>query len=109
MLLALPYYLNEPHDFIYAGTILFIASISLILWNRWKMEKKKKELILRISHELRTPLTVIKGVASILSTHKLSNLDKEEKELLDSLEKSVLKLERVVEKLSDKSKFELKS
>ena len=66
-----------------------------------KSQQMKTELISNVSHDLKTPLTTIITYIDLLKTEKLSN---QEREYVETLDASALRLKRLIEDLFEVSK-----
>ncbi|OGY23719.1 MAG: hypothetical protein A2126_01380 [Candidatus Woykebacteria bacterium GWB1_45_5] len=106
-MITLPGWLNELNEVILADLIVTLLATSWVFWSRRELDRKRKSMILKISHELRTPLTVIKASLSLMENHKFRRPSRKEAKVLQSLNESTDKLERVVERLSGSGKWEL--
>lgn len=73
-----------------------------------ELEKTRKLLIANISHELKTPIMTISNSAELLNSTFSDDLNQEEKELIDIIERGVDRLQRLVDNLLDLSEIEFK-
>lgn len=64
-----------------------------------ELSQLKSNFIANISHELRTPLTHLKGYLDILANAGLGPLTQQQAEVLDILQRSEARLERLIEDL----------
>lgn len=64
-----------------------------------ELNQLKSNFIANISHELRTPLTHLKGYLEILKDESLGPLNSEQKEALNVMLKSEIRLEQLIEDL----------
>ncbi len=71
-----------------------------------KLNQMKTEFVSAVAHELRTPLTSIKGYATILSSGRLGEIRKEQKERLDRINKHSHELVNLINDLLDIARIE---
>ncbi len=74
-----------------------------------EIDKIKGELSAMVSHELKTPLVVIGGYAEMLREEGvIGNLNKEQRDAVDTINSQVTKLERLISDVLDAQKMDLK-
>lgn len=73
--------------------------------NITKLQNTSKEFFDNATHELKTPLTVIRGYTQLLKEEEYNNLDVQI--MLDQVENETTKMNRLVKKLLDLSKYDL--
>ncbi|MFX0144439.1 MAG: PAS domain S-box protein [Candidatus Hodarchaeota archaeon] len=71
-----------------------------------ELDKIRKNLISRVAHELKTPIATICGGAELFSDLYKKNLEKEQLELLNLIEKGGMRLKYLVDNLIDISRIE---
>ena len=71
-----------------------------------ELDQLRKNLISRVSHELKTPLVSVSGGCELLLTLYGENLNKEEIELIELIEKGGKRLKHLVDNLIDISRIE---
>jgi two-component system phosphate regulon sensor histidine kinase PhoR len=71
-----------------------------------QLEEMKVDFVSMAAHELRTPLTAIRGYASLLQMHYVSQLDASAKELLTRLIVSTTNLTNLIDNLLSVSRIE---
>ncbi|MHA2288004.1 MAG: PAS domain-containing sensor histidine kinase [Promethearchaeota archaeon] len=71
-----------------------------------ELDKIRKNLISRVSHELKTPLVSVSGGCELLLTLYGDQLNKEELEILEVIEKGGRRLKHLVDNLIDISRIE---
>ncbi|MEJ2279514.1 MAG: HAMP domain-containing sensor histidine kinase [Candidatus Lokiarchaeota archaeon] len=71
-----------------------------------ELEKMRKSLISRVSHELKTPLMSIRGVTELFMGKHQYDLDQEDVDLLQILERGEKRLEELIKNLIDISRIE---
>lgn len=76
------------------GYLFVVTDVS----SRWEDERRQDEFISMVSHELRTPLVSILGYVELLRLEG-ANLDEEQREYLDVLERNTQRLRGLVEDL----------
>lgn len=64
-----------------------------------ELSQMKANFVANVSHELRTPLTHVKGYLELLVTESLGDITDEQKHALQVSQKSVSKLEEIIEDL----------
>jgi len=87
------------------GTLIFIRDIT----DEKLLERSKSELVAVASHQLRTPLTAMRGNVEMLVDESYGTLNKEQKELLDDVEISTVRLITMVNDMLDITKIEGKT
>jgi hypothetical protein len=94
-------YKGRPADLITVGNITknVIAQQELV-----RLNKLRSELLSSTSHELKTPLTVIKGYIELLKKMKDISLNENVKEILEMIDKGVIRLEKLIENILDAAK-----
>ena len=70
------------------------------------VERMKSEFISNVSHELRTPLTSIKNSISILSSGMAGEVNKDQREFLDTTKRNVDRLALLINQILDFSRLE---
>ncbi len=70
------------------------------------VERMKSEFISNVSHELRTPLTSIKNSISILSSGIAGEVNKDQREFLDTTRRNVDRLALLINQILDFSRLE---
>ncbi len=73
-----------------------------------KTEKSKSEFSSMISHELKTPLTPIQGYCDMLKDSKLGELNADQLDAVQHIQKNVDILERLISDVLDVQKLDLK-
>lgn len=71
-----------------------------------ELDKIRKNLISRVSHELKTPLVSVSGGCELLLTIHGGNLNKDELEIVELIQKGGKRLKHLVENLIDISRIE---
>jgi len=71
-----------------------------------KLDRLRAELLANVSHELRTPLTTIKGYSTILLDYDTRLRHNEKRRYLESIDKAVNRLVRLIDQLIDMSRLE---
>jgi len=71
-----------------------------------KLDRLRTELLANVSHELRTPLTTIKGYSTMLLDYDTRLSHKEKRRYLESIDKAVNRLVRLIDQLIDMSRLE---
>ena len=71
-----------------------------------ELDKIRKNLISRVAHELKTPLATICGGTELLSNHYNQNLENEQMDLINLIEKGGNRLKYLVDNLIDISRIE---
>ncbi|MFT7506915.1 MAG: signal transduction histidine kinase [Acidimicrobiales bacterium] len=84
------------------GTVIFIHDIT----DEKLLERSKSELVAIASHQLRTPLTSMRGNVEMLVDESYGALNKKQKELLDDVEVSTVRLIMMVNDMLDITKIE---
>jgi len=88
-----------------ANTIIFIRDIT----DEKLLERSKSELVAVASHQLRTPLTAMRGNVEMLVDESYGALNSEQKELLNDVEISTVRLIEMVNDMLDITKIEAKT
>lgn len=88
-----------------AGNIIFIHDIT----DEKLLERSKSELVAVASHQLRTPLTAIRGNVEMLTDESYGTLNEQQKELLDNVAISTIRLIAMVNDMLDITKIEAKT
>jgi len=98
----------------YKGKIADLIMVVDITGNKEAQEelislnKLRSELLSRTSHELKTPLVMIKGYTELLREKNKSILPKEAMEMLDIIDKGVIKLKNLIEQIMNASQVKAK-
>ncbi len=71
-----------------------------------KLDRLRTELLANVSHELRTPLTTIKGYTTMLLDYDTRLRHNEKRRYLESIDKAVNRLVRLIDQLIDMSRLE---
>lgn len=71
-----------------------------------KLDRLRAELLANVSHELRTPLTTIKGYSTMLLDYDTRLSHNEKRQYLESIDKAVNRLVRLIDQLIDMSRLE---
>ena len=71
-----------------------------------RLDRFKSEVFANITHELKTPLTLILAPLALLIEGKLGSLSEAQRSTLQSMQRSGIKLSRMIEDLLDLSKLE---
>lgn len=88
-----------------ASTIIFVRDIT----DEKMLERSKSELVAVASHQLRTPLTAMRGSVELLVDESYGKLSGGQKELLDDMETSTIRLITMVNDMLDITKIEDKT
>jgi len=71
-----------------------------------KLDRLRTELLANVSHELRTPLTTIKGYSTMLLDYDTRLRHNEKRRYLESIDKAIDRLVRLIDQLIDMSRLE---
>jgi signal transduction histidine kinase len=71
-----------------------------------RLDRFKSEVFANITHELKTPLTLILAPLALLIEGRLGNISEAQRSTLHSMQRSGVKLSRMIEDLLDLSKLE---
>ena len=83
-----------------------ILGVSVDMTEQRKVEEFRNEIIRTVSHELRTPLSIEKEGISILMDEILGPVNPEQKEILETVMRSIDRLSRMITGLLDMSRIE---
>jgi len=112
VILSVPYWISEPGLSIglWVGTLLISIYFSTLVGRLYKVlehaevaNNAKRQFICAVSHELRTPLNAIIGMVDLM---KSTEIDREQKEMLDCMTTTSQVMLSQIEDVLDFSKIE---
>lgn len=84
------------------GAILTIHNVT----KERQLERMKADFTSMAAHELRTPITAIRGYIHVLQDEAISSLSPDHQQVLERIDKSSMRLNRLVERLLEVSAIE---
>jgi two-component system sensor histidine kinase RpfC len=112
VILTVPYWISEPGLSVglWVGTLMISIYFSTLVGRLYKVlehaevaNNAKRQFICAVSHELRTPLNAIIGMVDLM---KSTNIDREQKEMLDCMTTTSQVMLSQIEDVLDFSKIE---
>ena len=102
--------IEADHGILISSTIVDVSDRKLAeqtAESRWKdRERYKDEFLSHVSHELRSPLTAIKQFSTILLTGLAGDLNQEQREYQQIVQKNILQLQSMIDDLLEVTRLD---